>query len=165
MKDLGHTCRECKGTFATLGEPLTERRGARTSSRYHGLCFSGFADPRSQSGGSMWSGKLAGLQLAAAPRDKAGSKMRTSEHFSGGHGINNSNGNSNYNNNSYNSSSKFGSKVVMGSFDFKDGRGVGSAYQGELLGRVYLLSDCYICMSLFILLTSSIVIFRIWILI
>ena len=32
-KDLGHTCRECRLPFATIGEPLTERRGARISSR------------------------------------------------------------------------------------------------------------------------------------
>ena len=52
-KDLGHTCRECKRPFKKLGEPLTERRGARTSMRYHAECFSGFADPRSQSSSSM----------------------------------------------------------------------------------------------------------------
>ena len=32
-KDLGHTCRECRRPFNRIGEPLTERRGARTSSR------------------------------------------------------------------------------------------------------------------------------------
>ena len=47
-KDLGHTCRECRRPFTTIGEPLTERRGARISNRYHAECFSGFADPRSQ---------------------------------------------------------------------------------------------------------------------
>ena len=33
--DLGHTCRECKIPFNKLGQPITERRGARTSMRYH----------------------------------------------------------------------------------------------------------------------------------
>ena len=36
-KDLGHTCRECRRPFTRIGEALTERRGARTSSRYHSL--------------------------------------------------------------------------------------------------------------------------------
>ena len=46
--DLGHRCRECRKPFGKLGTALTERRGARVSMRYHGECFSGFADPRSQ---------------------------------------------------------------------------------------------------------------------
>jgi hypothetical protein len=83
MKDLGHTCRECKRKFSRIGEPLTERRGARTSMRYHAECFSGFADPRSQSSSSMHMGNLAGTQLEAAPTNKAGSKMRTGSHFVG----------------------------------------------------------------------------------
>lgn len=83
IKDLGHTCRECKRPFRKLGEALTERRGARTSMRYHAECFSGFADPRSQASSSMHAGKLAGTQLNAAPTQKAGSKMRTGAHFEG----------------------------------------------------------------------------------
>ena len=83
-KDLGHTCRECKRPFSRIGEALTERRGARTSSRYHAECFSGFADPRSQAGSSFHEGRLAGSQLSAAPQLKAGSKMRVSRHFDGG---------------------------------------------------------------------------------
>jgi hypothetical protein len=39
--DLGHTCRACQRPFATIGELLTERRGARVSMRYHAECFSG----------------------------------------------------------------------------------------------------------------------------
>lgn len=81
MKDLGHTCRECKKPFRKLGEPLTERRGARTSMRYHADCFSGYADPRSQASSSMHTGGLAGTQMRAAPAQKAGSKMRTGKHF------------------------------------------------------------------------------------
>ena len=81
--DLGHTCRECREPFTRIGEPLTERRGARTSSRYHALCFSGFADPRSQAGSSMHLGALAGTQLEAAPRDRAQGKMKTGSHFEG----------------------------------------------------------------------------------
>ena len=81
IKDLGHTCRECKKTFRKLGEPLTERRGARTSMRYHAECFSGFADPRSQACSSMHMGSLARTQMAAAPAQKAGSKMRSGKHF------------------------------------------------------------------------------------
>jgi hypothetical protein len=76
-KDLGHACRECRRPFITLGEPLTERRGARISSRYHAECFSGFADPRSQVQSSHHSGHLAGTQIDAAPAQKATSKMRT----------------------------------------------------------------------------------------
>jgi hypothetical protein len=83
-KDLGHNCRECRRPFTRIGEPLTERRGARTSNRYHAECFSGFADPRSQAGSSFHTGRLAGSQLAAAPQQKAGSKMRVTKHFDGG---------------------------------------------------------------------------------
>lgn len=79
--DLGQKCRECKRTFQKLGEPLTERRGARISMRYHAECFSGFADPRSQATSSMHVGGLAGTQLEAAPARKAGSKMRAGSHF------------------------------------------------------------------------------------
>ncbi|GMI20515.1 hypothetical protein TrRE_jg7862 [Triparma retinervis] len=82
--DLGHTCRECKVPFSKLGEPITERRGARTSMRYHAECFSGFADPRSQANSSMHTGKLRGTQYEAAPRSKAGSKMRATKHFENG---------------------------------------------------------------------------------
>lgn len=82
-KDLGHTCRECKGKFSRVGDPLTERRGARTSMRYHAGCFSGFADPRSQASSSMHVGTLAGSQMEAAPTEKADSKMRTGSHFTG----------------------------------------------------------------------------------
>ena len=39
--DLGHRCRECKKPFIKIGNPLTERRGARLSLRYHANCFSG----------------------------------------------------------------------------------------------------------------------------
>lgn len=81
IRDLGHSCRECRGPFSRLGEPITERRGARTSMRYHANCFSGFADPRSQANSSMHVGNLAGTQMAAAPIDKAGNKMRTVSHF------------------------------------------------------------------------------------
>jgi hypothetical protein len=84
IKDLGHKCRECKLPFRKMGEPMTERRGARTSMRYHAECFSGFADPRSQNSSSMHVGKLAGTQMGAAPTKKAGSKMRTGQHFEGG---------------------------------------------------------------------------------
>ena len=36
--DLGHNCRECRMAFTTIGDPLTERRGARVSMRYHAEC-------------------------------------------------------------------------------------------------------------------------------
>eukprot|EP00747_Dinoflagellata_sp_TGD_P163606 gnl/TRDRNA2_/TRDRNA2_182445_c0_seq1.p1 gnl/TRDRNA2_/TRDRNA2_182445_c0~~gnl/TRDRNA2_/TRDRNA2_182445_c0_seq1.p1 ORF type:complete len:313 (+),score=48.80 gnl/TRDRNA2_/TRDRNA2_182445_c0_seq1:111-1049(+) len=81
--DLGHTCRECKQPFRKIGDPLTERRGARISMKYHGECFSGFADPRSQANSSTWTGRLAGTQMDAAPRYKATTKMRVSAHFDG----------------------------------------------------------------------------------
>ena len=85
-KDLGHRCRECKRPFRHLGDPLTERRGARVSMRYHAECFSGYADPRSQAASSHHTGHLAGTQFDAAPTNKAGSKMRTGSHFTGGGG-------------------------------------------------------------------------------
>lgn len=83
-QDLGHCCRECRLPFTSLGEALTERRGARLSMRYHAACFSGYADPRSQVGSSHHTGRLSGTQLDAAPGSKAGGKMRTSQHFEGG---------------------------------------------------------------------------------
>ena len=82
--DLGHNCRECREPFRAIGEPMTERRGARVSMRYHAECFSGFADPRSQATSSHHVGRLAGSQFEAAPRRKADSKMRSAAHF--GHG-------------------------------------------------------------------------------
>jgi len=82
--DLGHNCRECKLPFQRVGEPLTERRGARLSMRYHAECFSGYADPRSQAESSHHVGRLAGTQLVAAPQSKAGGKMRTVTHFDSG---------------------------------------------------------------------------------
>lgn len=82
-KDLGHKCHECKQLFKQIGDPLTERRGARISMRYHGECFSGFADPRSQARSSHHEGNLAGTQLDAAP-GQVTSKMRTSKHFDQG---------------------------------------------------------------------------------
>ena len=82
--DLGHTCRECKLPFGDLGEGLTERRGARVSMRYHAVCFSGYADPRSQAGSSAHRGRHRGSQFEAAPAAKAGSKMRSERHFEGG---------------------------------------------------------------------------------
>ena len=85
--DLGHQCRECKQPFSSLKEAITERRGARTSMRYHAECFSGFADPRSQASSSMHTGRLANTQFSAAPASKAGTKMRTSKHFESGGSI------------------------------------------------------------------------------
>lgn len=79
-RDLGHRCHECKKPFQQLGAALSERRGARTSYRYHGECFSGFADPRSQARSSHFEGRLAGTQMEAAPA-QATSKMRTTKHF------------------------------------------------------------------------------------
>ena len=121
--DLGHKCRECKRPFQRLGEPMTERRGARVSMRYHAACFSGFADPRSQLGSSTHSGKLAGTQLDAAPSGKAGSKMRTSSHFdSGGRPHERTPGGS---------AGKSGMGLTMGSngFGAKSSRGAGQAVQ------------------------------------
>ena len=81
VNDLGHRCRECKLPFGKLGDALTERRGARTSMRYHAECFSGFADPRSQASSSAHVGVHAGSHFEAAPTLKAGTKMRTTAHF------------------------------------------------------------------------------------
>mmetsp|Transcript_14 Transcript_14/g.16 ORF Transcript_14/g.16 Transcript_14/m.16 type:complete len:232 (+) Transcript_14:386-1081(+) len=106
-KDLGHTCRECRRPFTSIGDPLTERRGARTSSRYHAECFSGYADPRSQAGSSHNAGKLAGTQLEAAPRAKT-TKMRTGTHFTGGGAKRGEGG----------MGGKFGTNMGMGSLGF-----------------------------------------------
>ncbi|EKX35401.1 hypothetical protein GUITHDRAFT_155504 [Guillardia theta CCMP2712] len=79
--DLGHRCRECKQPFDRLGDPLTERRGARVSLRYHTSCFSGYKDPRSQSLSSAYVGTLSGTQSSQAPTSRT-HKMRTDSHFS-----------------------------------------------------------------------------------
>jgi len=115
-RDLGQRCRECRQPFVTLGDPLTERRGARISMRYHGECFSGFADPRSQSRSSHHEGTHAGSQMEAAPADKAGSKMRTSRHFEGGRVADN-----------VNIGGKLGAQVAMGhnSFGSRSSKGQG----------------------------------------
>ena len=88
----------------------------------------------------MWRGKLAGTQLPAAPRDKAGSKMRTSEHFSGGTGNSNGSGTGNCN------PTKLGANVVMGSFDFKGGGGGGSGYQGASRLLYLIATGTYACL-------------------
>ena len=80
--DLGHKCRECRMPFTTIGEPITERRGARVSMRYHAECYSGYADPRSQLSSSHHQGTLKGTQLPAAPAGPF-AKMRTAAHFEG----------------------------------------------------------------------------------
>eukprot|EP00392_Amoebophrya_sp_AT5.2_P010235 g10288.t1 len=81
--DLGHMCRECRKPFTRVGEPITERRGSRISTRYHAECFSGYADPRSQARSSTHEGNLVGTQYEAAP-DQVFNKMRTGSHFSSG---------------------------------------------------------------------------------
>lgn len=63
----------------------------------------------------MWTGKLAGTQLEAAPKDAA-RKMRTARQFDDGGGAGNS---------KKNTTLRFNPKVVMGGFDFKDRSGVG----------------------------------------
>jgi len=80
--DLGHKCRECRMPFTMIGEPITERRGARVSMRYHAECYSGYADPRSQLSSSHHQGTLKGTQLPAAPAGPF-AKMRTAAHFEG----------------------------------------------------------------------------------
>eukprot|EP00913_Durusdinium_trenchii_P003530 g3266.t1 len=136
-KDLGHKCFECKETFKSpgdtettrhilgLGGALTERRGGRVSMRYHGECFSGFADPRSQARSSHHEGRLAGSQLQAAPQEKKGeekgrsvlqevtTKMRTAKHFEQGGRVASSIG------------GKFGTMMAMGhnSFGSKSSKG------------------------------------------
>jgi len=80
--DLGHKCRECRMPFTMIGEPITERRGARVSMRYHAECYSGYADPRSQLSSSLHQGTLKGTQLPAAPAGPF-AKMRTAAHFEG----------------------------------------------------------------------------------
>eukprot|EP01062_Namystynia_karyoxenos_P080956 TRINITY_DN8815_c0_g1_i1.p1 TRINITY_DN8815_c0_g1~~TRINITY_DN8815_c0_g1_i1.p1 ORF type:complete len:198 (+),score=39.17 TRINITY_DN8815_c0_g1_i1:84-596(+) len=81
-KDLGHLCRECKKPFTVMGQPISERRGARIALRYHRHCFSNYADPRSQPHSSHYEGHLAHTQSEAAPLQSF-HKMRTSSHFSG----------------------------------------------------------------------------------
>ncbi|CAJ1415092.1 unnamed protein product [Effrenium voratum] len=111
-KDLGHKCHECKDAFRKLGAALTERRGGRVSMRYHGECFSGFADPRSQARSSHHEGKLRGTQLEAAPVQMT-TKMRTAKHFEAGGRVASSLG------------GKFGTLMSMGhnSFGSKSSKG------------------------------------------
>jgi hypothetical protein len=118
-KDLGHTCRECRLPFITIGEPLTERRGARISTRYHAQCFSGYADPRSQVGSSHHTGRLAGSQMQAAPARKATSKMRTGSHFEHGGAVRG---------NTASMGGKHGAMMAMGSHGFgaASSKGAGS---------------------------------------
>jgi hypothetical protein len=78
-RDVGHSCRECKKAFS-LAETLTIRRGGRLELRYHAACFSGEADPRTQSGSSFNNTANGTLVSAAAPQGTY-NKMRTSSHF------------------------------------------------------------------------------------
>lgn len=117
-KDIGHMCRECRQPFTKVGEPLTERRGARTSMRYHAECFSGFADPRSQVRSSHHEGTLSGTQMDAAPAGRF-SKMRTDTHFEQGGRIAVPGG----------MGGKFGAQMGLGSNSFgsKSSKGTGVA--------------------------------------
>ena len=128
-QDLGHVCKECKRPFTTVGEPLTERRGARISMRYHATCFSGYADPRSQVSSSHHVGQLSGTQHNAAPGGKAGGKMRTSQHFDGGGALRLPHTTAKHNN----SSGKSGMGLSMGSNGFggRSSRGTGHSLADE----------------------------------
>ena len=127
--DLGHKCRECKRPFTKIGEPMTERRGARVSMRYHAECFSGFADPRSQAQSSHHTGRLQGTQLEAAPGGKAGSKMRTSTHFDSGGRLVQQQAQQQQARSSGGGSGKTGMGLAMGSngFGAKSSKGQGGA--------------------------------------
>ena len=60
IRDIGHTCRECKLPFKSYDENVVLRRGGRIELRYHEKCFSGKADPRTQVASSFHKGKFAG---------------------------------------------------------------------------------------------------------
>eukprot|EP00906_Rhabdomonas_costata_P010114 RCo014212 len=78
-RDLGHTCKQCKRPFRSVGETIAVRRGGRIELRYHMECFSGHADPRSQSQSSAtdrWQGHVGPV----APKEPF-RKMRTASQF------------------------------------------------------------------------------------
>lgn len=79
-RDLGHKCRECKRAFRSLGEPLVVRRGGRIEMRYHEKCFSGTADPRTQSQSSFHTHPLGASIPDQAPTQRY-TKMRTASHW------------------------------------------------------------------------------------
>ena len=79
-RDLGHTCRECKCAFTSVGEIIAVRRGGRIELRYHRECFSGTSDPRTQKNSSQHMGKWAGRVENRAPKGKY-NKMRTRSHW------------------------------------------------------------------------------------
>jgi hypothetical protein len=79
-KDLGHSCRECKGPFLRLGEEMVLRRGGRIELKYHGSCFSWEVDPRTQKQSTFSVGKWQGTQQVHAPKEVY-RKMRTGAQF------------------------------------------------------------------------------------
>ena len=57
MQRYGHNCRECHQAI-TKGEKIIYRDGRRIRLMYHVNCFSGTADPRTQSGSSFNEGRM-----------------------------------------------------------------------------------------------------------
>ena len=55
---VGFMCKECR-RYINIGEPIVQRDGRRIRLIYHEKCFSGDADPRTQTNSSYNSGKFA----------------------------------------------------------------------------------------------------------
>ena len=53
----GFMCKECK-RYINIGEPIVQRDGRRIRLIYHDKCFSGNADPRTQTSSSYNTGKF-----------------------------------------------------------------------------------------------------------
>ena len=67
---FGHMCRECHRAIE-LGEDIIYRDGRRIRLMYHTKCFSGDADPRTQTGSSFNAGRMPRSSFSAkAPLSK-----------------------------------------------------------------------------------------------
>lgn len=81
------TCRECRAII-TVGAPIVARDGRKIRLVYHASCFSGSADPRTQTSSSFNQGRLPSRSFAdAAPATKGYGKWSTSYGLSGAHKV------------------------------------------------------------------------------
>lgn len=77
-RDLGHRCKQCTLPFSKVGETIVLRRGGRIELRYHEACFSGEADPRTQTGSSFHTSNHSVPPAAPVGQYR---KMRTASQF------------------------------------------------------------------------------------
>ena len=76
---FGMTCRECRDTI-NKGESYVARDGRRIRLVYHDKCFSGDADPRTQSQSTAHRGALKEMITAQAPERKGAGKFSVSSY-------------------------------------------------------------------------------------